>query len=71
MIVPLTPFFVYTAVFITLYYMFCHVNKLDIFHWYGKQKEREGFKGNMMREGKRKLRGIQREEANSESSEIT
>ena len=42
-----------------------------IFHWYGKQKKREGFKGNIMREGKRKLRGLQREEANSESSEIT
>ena len=42
-----------------------------IFHWCGKQKKGEGFKGNIMRERKRKLRGLLREEANSESSEIT
>ena len=53
---------------VTIYFDIC---SNVIFHWYGKQKKREGFKGNMMRERKRKLRGLQREEANSESSEIT
>ena len=53
---------------VTIYFDIC---SNVIFHWYGKQKKREGFKGNIMRERKRKLRGLQREEANSESSEIT
>ena len=53
---------------VTIYFDIC---SNVIFHWYGKQGKGEGFKGNTVRERKRKLRGLLREEANSESSEIT
>ena len=53
---------------VTIYFDIC---SNVIFHWYGKQREREGYKGNGKREREMKLRGLQWEEANSESSEIT